>query len=174
MPGMLTIRRAALSDIAAITEIYNTAGVGTTASYALDPVTEQDRRAWYDEHLRLDHPILVLVDDETVIGYAAYGEFRHLSGYRHTVEHSVYIAEDRRAAGGGRMLMNALIDHAAAHGVHVMVGVIDATNEASVSFHEKLGFTQAGRLPEVGRKFGQWRTVVLMTLVLDEPGPVVA
>ena len=36
---MPTIRPARLSDLPAITAIYNDAGVGTTASWALEPVT---------------------------------------------------------------------------------------------------------------------------------------
>lgn len=167
---MLTIRPAAPADIEAITTIYNQAGVGTTASYALEPVTLADRRAWYDARVAADEPVLVLVDEGEIVGYAAYGPFRSLGGYVHTVEHSVYIAEGRRAAGGGRMLMSALIDYAIGHGVHVMVGVIDATNEASISFHERLGFAETGRLPEVGRKFGQWRNVVFMTRILPGTG----
>ncbi|QXT63539.1 GNAT family N-acetyltransferase [Tessaracoccus palaemonis] len=164
---MLTIRPASARDIDTITEIYNTAGVGTTASYALDPVSVEDRRAWLEAHVVAEQPVLVLEDDGEVVGYAAYGPFRSLAGYVHTVEHSVYIAEGRRAVGGGRMLMNALIDHALGRDVHVMVGVIDATNEASIEFHRRLGFEETGRLPEVGLKFGQWRTVVFMTLILD-------
>ena len=34
-----TIRPATEADLAAITDIYNQAGVGTTASYDLEPVT---------------------------------------------------------------------------------------------------------------------------------------
>ena len=50
---MPTIRPATHNDIPAITEIYNEAGVGTTASYALEPVTVADRRA---TQLHIYHP----------------------------------------------------------------------------------------------------------------------
>lgn len=166
---MLTIRPATLSDVEEITEIYNTAGVQTTASYALEPVTVADRQAWFEARMANDEPVLALVDDGATIGYAAYGPFRSLSGYAHTVEHSVYISDGYRTSGGGRMLMHALMDYALGRGVHVMVGVIDATNEASIAFHERLGFEETGRLPEVGRKFGAWRTVVFMTKILGAP-----
>ncbi|AQP47841.1 GNAT family N-acetyltransferase [Tessaracoccus aquimaris] len=163
---MPTIRPATHNDIPAITEIYNEAGVGTTASYALEPVTVADRRAWFDRLAAENHPVLVLEDDGVVIGYASYGSFRSLGGYAYTVEHSVYISTGHRAAGLGRMLMNALIDVARGNRVHVMVGVIDAANSESIAFHERLGFEVSGKLPEVGRKFDRWLDVVFVTLVL--------
>lgn len=163
---MPTIRPAQSRDLPAITEIFNEAVVGTTASYALDPVTVDDRRAWFERLTGAECPVLVLEDDGEVIGYASYAQFRPLAGYAHTVEHSVYIRSGRRAAGGGRMLMLALLDYARGRGVHVMVGVVDGSNEDSLAFHRKLGFVESGRLPEVGRKFDRWLDVVFMTQVL--------
>lgn len=163
---MPTIRPAAASDIAVITEIYNESAVATTASYALEPVSPADRLAWFERLNSSDFPVLVVEDDGVVIGYASYGPFRSLEGYAHTVEHSVYIAPGHRAGGFGRMLMSALIDRAIGDQVHVMVGVIDAGNTESVAFHERLGFEVTGRLPQVGRKFGRWLDVVFVTLVL--------
>lgn len=169
---MPTIRPAHLRDIPAITDIFNEAGVGTTASYALEAVTVEDRQAWFERLTAADYPVLVMEDpDGLVVGYASYSQFRTLEGYRHTVEHSVYIRAGHRAAGAGRMLMTALIDYARGRGVHVMVGVVDGANEASVTFHEKLGFEVVGRLPQVGRKFGRWLDVVFVTLIFEDNEP---
>lgn len=165
------IRPATEADLSAIVDIYNEAGVGTTASYDLEPVTLDERQLWFQRLQARDCPVLVLEIDGEVVGYAAYGPFRDKAGYAHTVEHSVYIADGHRAEGGGRLLMSALIDYARGRGVHVMVGVLDASNDASVAFHERLGFARSAVLPEVGHKFGRWLDVVFMTLTFpDEPG----
>lgn len=167
----LTIRPAVLADLPRITEIFNEAAVATAASYHLEPVTVADRRDWFGR-LRADgFPVLVLADEAgEVVGFATYGPFRSLAGYKHTVEHSVYLAPEHRAAGGGRMLMRVLIDHAVQRGIHVMVGVLDAGNEGSVAFHEKLGFQTSAVLPEVGHKFGEWRDVIFVHRILsNEP-----
>lgn len=173
----LTIRPARAEDLPAITAIYNDAGVGTTASYDLAPVSVDDRAEWLAAKQRRRFPVLVAAHDadgagsgQRVVGFASYGAFRDKAGYDFTVEHSVYVDSAHRAGGIGRMLMSALIDHARGQGVHVMVGVVDAANTASVHFHEQLGFAVAGRLDEVGRKFGHWLDVVFMTLVLPEAG----
>lgn len=172
MVPMPTIRPAHLRDIPAITDIYNEAGVGTTASYALEPVTESDRRAWFERLAAEEYPVLVLEDaDGLIIGYASFSQFRPLEGYRHTVEHSVYIREGHRSSGAGRMLMSALIDYARGRGVHVMIGVVDGANDASIAFHERLGFEVAGRLPQVGRKFGRWLDVVFVSMIFEGNEP---
>lgn len=164
-----TIRSATHADLPVIVDIYNEAGVGTTASYDIDPVDLENRALWFNRLRTAGFPVLVLEDEAEggVLGYAAYGPFRDKAGYAHTVEHSVYVASGRRAAGVGRMLMSALIDHARASGVHVMVGVLDAANDASLVFHQRLGFTESAVLPQVGRKFDRWLDVIFMTLVFD-------
>lgn len=174
----LTIRTATAQDVPAITAIYNETGVATTASYDLAPVTVADRLAWFEGKQRRQFPVMVAEvspDDgqdanatPVIVGFAAYGSFRDKAGYDFTVEHSVYVVPDRRAGGVGRMLMSALIDHARGRGIHVMVGVVDANNSASIQFHEQLGFTVAGRLEEVGRKFGRWLDVVFVTLRFED------
>lgn len=63
--------------------------------------------------------------------------------------------------------MQTLIQHAQAHQVHVMVAAIDYDNSGSIALHSQLGFQRCGYLPKVGKKFGQWRDLVLMQLILD-------
>jgi len=53
-------------------------------------------------------------------------------------------------------------------GVHVLVAAIDGANEASIRFHERLGFEVVGRMPQTGLKFGRWLNLVLMQRILDD------
>lgn len=163
---MPIIRPAQPADLPAIVEIYNEAVVGTTASWALEPVTLADREAWLARQVAADQPVLAVEEDGVVVGFASYGPFRPQGGYAHTVEHSIYIMAGHRASGLGRLLLSTLIDAARSNGVHTMVGVIDGANAESIAFHERLGFAVSGRLPEVGRKFGRWLDVVFVTLIL--------
>ena len=55
---------------------------------------------------------------------------------------------------------------------HVMVAGIDATNQASIRLHERLGFERAGTLREVGFKFGSWLDLVFMQRFLGAPEQV--
>jgi phosphinothricin acetyltransferase len=58
--------------------------------------------------------------------------------------------------------MEALLGRAVAQGKHVMVAAIDSANARSIRFHQRLGFTEVGRLPETGYKFGTWLDLVLL------------
>ena len=65
--------------------------------------------------------------------------------------------------------MRELIAHAKQQGKHVMVGGVDAENEASLRFHERLGFVRVASLRQVGYKFGRWLDLVFVERVLDSP-----
>lgn len=158
----MTIRPAEPQDLPAIVAIYNEAGVATTASYDLEPVTLKDRTVWFERLRSLGCPVLVVERDSVVTGYASYAPFRDKAAYAHTVEHSVYVASGHRAAGMGRMLMGALMDYARGRGIHTMIGVLDVDNEASRAFHRRLGFEESAVLREVGRKFDRWLDIVFV------------
>jgi L-amino acid N-acyltransferase len=97
-----------------------------------------------------------------LLGYASYGPFRIPSGYRLTAEHSVYVREDARGRGIGKALLAALVERARVQGLHILVGGIDGDNELSIAMHKKMGFEESGRMPEVGRKFDRWLTLVFL------------
>jgi phosphinothricin acetyltransferase len=164
---MLEIRDASEDDLPAILDIYNDVLTTSTAIYRDEPATLDERAAWFASRRKDGHPVLVAVEGGDVVGLATYGGFRAWPGYRFTVEHSVYVRADRRGHGVGRAVMDPLIDRARKAGLHVMIAGVDADNEGSIRFHERLGFTKAAHLREVGFKFGRWLDLVLMQRILD-------
>jgi phosphinothricin acetyltransferase len=163
----MKVRRAQLEDMAGITSIYNDAVLNTTAIWNETAVDVENRRAWLTDRQALGYPVLVAVDEEAVLGYASFGDWRAFDGYRYTVEHSVYVRHDQRGKGIGHSLLEALIEEARAIGKHVMVAGIDAKNENSIKLHERLGFEAVGHLKQVGTKFGVWLDLVFLQLTLD-------
>lgn len=164
----MRIRDAEAGDVAGILEIYNDAVVHTTAIWNEAVVDAANRAAWLADRRRLGYPVLVAVDEDgRVAGYASFGDWRAWDGYRHTVEHSVYVHRDRRGGGVGRVLLAALIDRARALGKHVMVAGIEAGNAGSIRLHRSLGFEPAGVMREVGTKFGRWLDLAFLQLRLD-------
>ena len=146
----MIIRDATDADMAGVMAIYNDAVAHTTAVWNNTQVDLANRQAWLAERRRAGYPVLVaLGDDGRVLGYASFGDWRAFGGYRHTVEHSVYVRGDQRGGGIGRALMEALIERARAIGKHVMVAGIEAGNGGSIRLRGKLGFQQAGNLEVV-------------------------
>ncbi|AUH63837.1 GNAT family N-acetyltransferase [Paracoccus zhejiangensis] len=172
----MQIRDAEEADLEGVMTIYNHAVEHTTAIWNDRKVDLANRLAWLADRHRAGYPVLVAVDaDGTVLGYASFGDWRAFDGYRHTVEHSVYVRDGQHGRGIGKALMEALIARARALGKHVMVAGIEAENTGSIRLHEKLGFVQTGLLREVGTKFGRWLDLAFLQLVLDQsatPDPV--
>lgn len=160
----ITIRDATEGDLPGIMDIYNDAVVNTTAIWNEAVVDLDNRKAWFAARRERGFPVLVALRGKQVIGYASYGDWRAFDGYRHTVEHSIYVRSDTRGTGTGGKLMKALIDRASFNGVHVMIAGIDAENTASIKLHEKFGFRTVGRFSEVGIKFGRWLDLTCMEL----------
>jgi phosphinothricin acetyltransferase len=160
------IRDAREEDLPAILDIINDAILHTTARWEETPLTLEDRRAWLDGLRQRGFPVFVAVEDGEVAGFSSYGPFRNGSSYGATVEHSIYIARAFRGRGLSRALMEPLIAHATAGGKHAMIAAIGLPNEASVALHRKLGFVEVGRLPQIGRKKGQWLDLLLMQLTM--------
>lgn len=164
----MNIRHADHADCAAIAEIYNHA-VRFTAAIWNDKIVDSDNRVqWMTQRQARHFPVIVALQDDQVVGYASYGDWRAFDGYRHTVEHSVYVHPDHQGKGIGQQLMAALIDIARERGVHVMIAGIETGNSGSVHLHHKLGFVITGQMPQVGTKFGRWLDLTFMQLQLDD------
>lgn len=162
------IRDARDQDLPGILAIYNDAVENTTAIWNETLVDLANRRAWLADRHAAGFPVLVAVNaGGEVLGYASYGTWRSIEGFRHTVEHSVYVRGDQRGQGLGPALMQALIDRAREAGLHVLVAAIESENAASIRLHERLGFVTTGQMPQVGRKFGRWLDLTFMQLILE-------
>ncbi|CAO3448238.1 N-acetyltransferase family protein [Azospirillum largimobile] len=156
------IRAATDADLPAILAILNEAILNTTAVWSLTPSTLEQRRAWMADRQAKGMPVLVSELDGAVVGFASYGEFRPWEGYKHTVEHSIYVESSVRGKGIGRGLLAALLDDARHNGKHTIVAGIDAENTASIRLHAGFGFVEAGCLRQVGRKFDRWLDLLFM------------
>jgi len=165
----LGIRAAAEADVPAIAAIYADAVQTGTASWELAPPDEATMRERMRSILGGGYPYLVAVDGGSIAGYAYASAFRPRTGYRHTVEDSIYVARAARGRGVGNALLGALIDACAKAGYRQMVAVIGGRDELpSIRLHTAHGFFDVGTLPAIGRKFGRWLDCVHMQRALGE------
>jgi L-amino acid N-acyltransferase len=158
----MLIRPANDNDVPGILAIYNEVIANTTAIYRDSPATEDDRLQWVRSRAAAGFPVLVAVSDDAILGFASFGEFRAWPCYKYTVEHSIHVRHDHRKTGIGGELLQALFPLAAGMGKHVMVAGVDASNAASIQFHQKHGFFEVAHFHEVGFKFGRWLDLVFL------------
>ena len=155
----MIIRRAEAGDVSAILDIWNPLIRDTSVTFT---TLEKTAQGLADDIAARGDAFLVAEAAGQILGFATYGAFRSGPGYAHTAEHSVILAGDARGQGVGRALMARLEDHARTQGIHVLIAGVSGENEAAIAFHRAIGFTEAARLPEVGRKFGRWMELVLL------------
>ncbi|WP_417661712.1 GNAT family N-acetyltransferase [Pseudomonas sp.] len=168
----MNIDNATEDDLPELLAIYNDAVLNSTAIWNETTSDLESRRIWLRERQALGFPILAARNSTgRLVGYATYGPWRSIEGFKHTVEHSVYVCADQRGLGIGPALMKALIERARSANLHVMVAAIESENRASIRLHRQLGFSVTGQMPQVGRKFDRWLDLTFMQLNLgaDEP-----
>ncbi|MFC9967652.1 GNAT family N-acetyltransferase [Nocardia ignorata] len=159
----MLIRDADKADLPTVLEIHNANIAESTAIWDTDQVDLDDRLTWFADRTAAGMPVLVAEIDGEVAGYASYGQWRPKTGYRYSVENSVYVGERFRRRGVATALLTELIARATDSGrVHAMIAAIESGNAASIVLHERFGFRVVGELPEVGHKFGRWMDLTLM------------
>jgi phosphinothricin acetyltransferase len=157
------IRPSTESDLSAITRIYSHYVLHGSATFEIDPPTEDEMAKRRSAILALALPYLIVEQDEAVVGYAYASPYRPRPAYRFTVEDSIYVDPAHAGRGCGRMLLASLIEHCEHGPWHQMIAVIgDSANEASIRLHQHFGFRSVGTLFEVGFKFDRWIDTVLM------------
>jgi L-amino acid N-acyltransferase len=167
-PGaaQILIRRAVISDLKAITEIYNEAIVSTTATFDTEPKTEAERLSWFEAHGER-HPILVAVLGEKVVGWSSISKWSERPAYVDTAETSFYVRLEFRGQGIGRRLKEATIEQARNLKFHSLIARVAEGSKESLHLNESFGFAHVGTLKEVGRKFGRLLDVHIMQKMLD-------
>lgn len=158
-----TLRPSTDADLPAITAIYAHHVLHGTGTFELEPPDEAEMARRRADVLDKGLPWLVAERDGRVLGYAYANHFRPRRAYRFCLEDSIYLADDARGQGLGRLLLAELVARCEAAGARQMLAVIgDAANAGSIGVHRALGFEHTGVLKASGWKFGRWLDVILM------------
>lgn len=157
-----------MDDAAACAAIYAPYVLDTAITFETEvPSTAEltDRIASYGS----SHAWLVLERDRAVLGYAyAYG-FSPRAAYNWSCETSIYLAPSARGTGAGRALYEHLLPLLGERGYRRAVARIALPNPASIAFHQRFGFTEAGVLRRIGWKHGAWHDVAFLQRDLGDP-----
>jgi L-amino acid N-acyltransferase len=158
------LREAREEDLEALNRIYNHYVLHSDCTLQTEPSTLQERREWFATQGA--RPVLVATLGEEVVGWGALIQYNPRAGYRFTLEDSLYLRHDMTGRGLGRLLLEELLVRARALGAHSVLAKIVATQERSLALHARCGFTEVGRLREVGFKLERWVDVVFMQRLL--------
>lgn len=161
------LRPAAIDDAEVIRRIYNVEVATATSTFDLVTRSLAQQEEWIAARSGAFSAI-VAVEGDRLVGFGSLSPYKDRAAYSTTVEDSVYVD---RAAGGrgvGTLILNGLLDIAAASGFHAVMARIEASGAASRALHAKCGFELVGIERQVGRKFNRWLDVAVMQTLLGE------
>ena len=179
----ITVRPANESDAPALLSIYapyveNTA---ITFEYEVPSIEEFASRI---HHTLEKYPYLIAEKGHQILGYAYASPFHERAAYDWAVETSIYVAQNCKHMGIGRILHDALEETLKAQGILNMNACIAYTpvpdehlDNNSVEFHTHMGYRLAGEFYQCGYKFHTWYNMVWMEKQIgehlkDQPAPV--
>lgn len=174
MPGPegVQVRAAQARDLAQLNDIYNHYVRTTHVTFDVESVSMSSRMDWFAGFRDTGpHRLMVAVDDDLVLGYAASKEFRPRPAYRTSVETSVYCRPDATGRGVGSALYGRLFDRLAGEPLHRAYAGVALPNDASLALHRRFGFTEVGTFSEVGHKFDRYWDVLWLEKPLTQAGP---
>jgi len=168
------IRVADLDDTAAMLSIYAPYVQKTAITFdyevpTLEEFTEKITR------LLKKYPVLVAETAAGIVGYAYADTFKNKPAYDWAVETTIYVAEDCKKMGIGRLLYDELERLLKAQNIVNLNACIAYPEEEdeyltkdSVRFHEKLGYRMVGEFRQCGYKFNRWYHMVWMEKHIGE------
>lgn len=153
-------RYATVEDAQAVHDIYgyyveHTAVTFTTQNPDVDSYAEKISKSRY--------AFWIAEENGEVIGFAYADRIRPHDAYLWDVELTVYLRHGAAAHSGvGSGLYERLLADITQQGFRNAYGVITQSNEASLAFHRKFGFSEVARFENMGYKHGKWHGVIWM------------
>jgi phosphinothricin acetyltransferase len=159
MTQVPVIRRATLSDAAAVAAIYAPYCETTAVSFeeTAPSAAEMGRRI---ETIGAERPWIVL-EHGGIVGYAYAVRHHERAAYRWSATTAIYVDSAHRRCGAGRALYTTLLALLRQLGYHMATAGITLPNPASVGL--------VGVYRNIGYKLGQWHDVAWYQTVIQPP-----
>jgi len=170
----MMIRKACIGDAAQIQAIYAPYVEKTAITFEYDAPDVQEMQRRIAETMK-KYPFLVAEEAGEILGYAYAGPFKARAAYDWAVETTVYVKMSCHGKGIGKALYLALEEALKKMNSLNACACIAYTEDedefltnASMRFHEKLGYSLVGRFHQCGYKFGRWYDMIWMEKMLGE------
>ena len=153
-----TLREVQEQDREPVMEIFNHYVTTGFAAYPDHPLP----LGFFDVLREGAHAFPVIDRDGDIVGIGLVKPFLPFFTFSHSATVSTFIAPAYRHMGYGTVLLDAMTHAAKKKGITVLLANISSRNPESLAFHKKHGFTECGRLHNVGIKFNERFDVVWM------------
>ncbi|MDY3854138.1 MAG: N-acetyltransferase family protein [Butyribacter sp.] len=171
----MKIETVSIDDANELLEIYSYYVKETAVSFEYDVPSVDDFRKRIKKILEKYPYIKAVRNDGYIMGYAYANTFKSRAAYDWSVETTVYVRNNLRQTGVGKALYQELEGYLRNMGVLNMNACIAVTSQedihltnASVHFHEKMGFKLVGTFHNSGYKFNTWYDMIWMEKMIGE------
>lgn len=103
-----------------------------------------------------------IYENDEMLGWTALSPVSSRCVYSGVAEVSIYVAQEARGKGIGKILLNELIKQSESNEIWTLQSGIFAENQNSIKLHGKCGFRIVGYREKIGKKNGVWKDNVLM------------
>lgn len=184
MENIIKVRTVRPDDAEELLAIYAPYVLNTAITFEYDVPTVCEFRQRIENTLK-KYPYIAAERDGELLGYAYTGVFKARAAYDHAVETTVYVKENARRQGIGRMLYAELESISRRQNItnlNACIGCPAALHDEyltmdSVEFHKRMGYRIVGEFQGCGYKFGRWYNMVWAEKLIGEhtgnPLPVI-
>lgn len=103
---------------------------------------------------------------KTILGFGMLRPYSPMPTMAGTAEITYFVRPECTGKGIGSSMLEYLLKGAGEKGLHCILASISSLNEGSIRFHSQHGFSECGRLKEVGKKHGSFFDIVWMQKLL--------
>lgn len=159
----VTIRRATLDDVPAITQMHADYSAYANTLQLPYPTT----KTW-EARLGANDPLVtqfVAILDDKVVGLLAINQAGQ-ARRRHVATFGITVSEAHQGKGIGSQLMQVMVDYCDNWlNIHRIELEVFATNESGVGLYEKFGFELEGKMRDYAFRDGQYVDAIMMSRI---------
>lgn len=167
MKPTIEIRTATADDAQDLLNIYAPYVLKTaiTFEYKVPSLIDFTSRI---SNILVKYPYLVAMINDEIVGYSYASAFKTRAAYDWSVETSVYVKENIRGLGVGKLLYQELENILKKQNICNLCACITYPNDPSIAFHTAFSYKQVAHFTKSGYKFDAWHDMIWMEKTLNE------
>jgi len=170
----MEIEKVTTQDVNELLQIYGPYVSNTAVSFEYE-IPSPEEFGNRINSISEKYPYIKAVENGKIIGYAYATAFKGRAAYDWSVETTIYLRDDVRGRGVGRTLYTELENRLREMGVlnlNACIAYTECEDEhltnASMHFHEKMGYSLVGTFHKSGYKFNTWYDMIWMEKMIGE------
>ena len=142
------------SDYTQITKLYNYYVINSSATYHINQLTNRETIDFFG----IGNPDTYdfgIINEGNFCGFCLLRPYSKKEGYKYTYEISIYINDENKKKGIGKIAVNYLDEIAKQKKIKTIVAGICSENTASIRLFEKCEYERCGYFKNMGFKYGR-------------------